>query len=535
MKYIITEEDKLLVLQSDLNYKYRLFIIDKNKNILDEVQGISAIGTYSIDADSDIRRTTSFTLLLDNCYRTIMSVEKKLFTWIGYSFQMQIGIYSLRKDDYKWYDCGYYLITEGNTSYNVTDNSLTLNLSDWYAKLNGLRNGQMGSVPLIEIINTDEDGNKITIKHVTEEVLKSKTDFKDYIIEDVGEPYAYSQNNPNYEKYREENPSWNQLPYNLEYDVGSTVGDIFDELKNLYPNHQIYFDIFGIFCFNEIPSCKNDIVMLSNDYIQKILLSDDTENVTYDIESIKNVTEIFGRSYDPDRFSETVTTSNNIYNITLKEYKNYFNGDMIAFTPDSNNTSKMCISINSLDSLPLYKEYTTEYIEENILETNKIYVFQIKLRNGEYVAYYLGQYQPHSLCILSNNEDDPIYTKEYFAKKYNCDLQNVIIRIEEDSPFSVQKLGEILDVKTGEEFDNILSDYIARENALYYNKQSSSVYDTVVISTKMIPFLDVNEKVEYQKQQESVSNYYIIKHIDNELESCTSKITMYRFYPLYYI
>lgn len=534
MKYIITEEDKLLLLQSDLNYKYKLFVIDKDKNVLDEVQGISAIGSYSIDSESDVRRTTGFTLLLDNCYRAKMSVEKKLMTWIGYNFQMQIGIYSLRKDDYVWFDCGYYLITEGNTNYNATDNSLTLTLSDWYSKLNGMRNGQIGGAPIIEILNTDKEGNKVTIKHATEEVLKEETDFKDYIIEDIGEFYGMPQNNADYLTYREENPNWNQLPYNLEYEVGCTIGEIYDEIKNLYPNCQMYFDIFGNFCFNLIPSCENDPVRLTNDYLQKILLADDTENVAYDIESIKNITEVFGRTYEVDRFSTTVTTSENVYNLSLKEYEDYSNGDMIAFMADSTNTSDMKLSINSLPTIPILKEYTEETIEESLIEAEKIYVVQIKLHNGEYVAYYLGQYQPHALCVLSNDENDTTYTKAYFAEKYNCDERNIIIRIEENSPFAVQKIGEVIDVKTGSEFDNILSDSVAVENAIYFNRKSSSVYDTITIATKMIPFLDVNEKVEYKKQQETNSNYYIVKAIDNDMESRTSQITMYRFYPLYY-
>ena len=44
MKYNITEEDKDLLLQPSLEYKYRLFIVDKDKNILDEIQGISSTG-----------------------------------------------------------------------------------------------------------------------------------------------------------------------------------------------------------------------------------------------------------------------------------------------------------------------------------------------------------------------------------------------------------------------------------------------------------------------------------------------------------
>lgn len=531
MKYAITEEDKSLILQPSLQYKYRLLVVD-DEYILDEIQGISAIGSYSIDSESDIRRTTSFTLMLDNCYRTIMSVEKKLLTWIGYDFQMQIGIYSLRKNDFVWFDCGYYLITEGNTSYNSTDNSLNLNLCDWYSKLNGTRNGQVGGRINVEYKNVDDNGDKITIKDTTEIILKTETMFNSYIVEDIGEPNGMKQSNSNYLEYRDKCPLWNQLPYDLKYEAGCTVGDIFDEIKNIYPNCEMCFDIYGNFCFNMIPSFEHDSVVLDDSYLQKILLAQNTESVTYDVESIKNVTEVFGNTYQPDRFSTNVTTNGNIYTALLDSYEGYSNNHMIAFTPNSSNISEMKISINSLDALPIFYEYTDTYIEEGLLVANKTYVLQIRLSGSDYVAYYLGQFQPHALCVLTDNENDPKYTKKYFAEKYNCNERNITFRVEPESPFTIQKLGEILDVKTGEKFDNILSDSVAIQNAICYNLQSSSVYDTVQIYTKMIPFLDVNEKVEYRKQQETESKQYIVKLINNDMESMTSQITMYRFYPL---
>lgn len=531
MKYNITEEDKTLLLQSSLHYKYRMFIVDKDKNILDEVQGISSIGSYSIDSESNIRRTNSFVLLLDNCYRK--SVEEKIFSWIGYDFQIQIGIYSFRIDDYKWFDCGYYLISEGNTSYNAVDNSLSLSLSDWYSKLDGTRNGQIGGAPTILIPNYDENENPITIKNATEGVLRDNN-IKDYIVDDIGEFYGMPQNNPDYEQHRTDYPLWNQLPYDLEYEVGCYISDIFEEIKNLYPNCEMYFDIYGNFCFNLIPSCEYDPIILDDGFIQQILLSDNTENVTYDIQNIKNVTEVFGKSYEIDRYATTVSSSSNIYTAELENYEAYSIGEKIAFIPNVTNIENMKFQINSLDAIPIYYEYTTEYINKDLLEAGKTYVLYIRRSGKEYVAYYLGQYQPHALCVLTEDENDEKYTKEYFSKKYNCDERNIVLRVETESPFSVQKLGEILDVKTGDVFDNVLSDSVARENAIYYNRKSSSVYDTVEISTKMIPFLDVNEKVEYRKQQEEEKKYYIIKSINNDTESCTSQITMYRFYPLYY-
>ena len=79
-----------------------------------------------------------------------------------------------------------------------------------------------------------------------------------------------------------------------------------------------------------------------------------------------------------------------------------------------------------------------------------------------------------------------------------------------------------------------MSDSVALENAIYYNRKSTTINDTVTITTKMIPFLDVNLKVEYKKQQDNEVKQYVIKSISNDTESYTSSITMYRFYPLYY-
>lgn len=532
MEYIITEEDKSLVAQGSVDYKYRLYIVDSNKNVLDEIEGMSSIGNYNINGDSEVRRVTSFTLLLDNYYMD-KSIEKRLLFWIGYNFKLEIGIKSLRTDDFKWYECGYYTITEGNTTYNATENSITLNLSDFYSNLNGDRNGQVGGAPTIEIPIKDDNDNYFTIKQVTEGILKDNG-ITDYIVDDIGEFYGMPQNNENYEEYRKNNPLWNKLPYDLKYDAACYVSDMLDEIKNLYPNCQMYFDIYGNFCFNMIPSCEYDPISLDDDFIQSVLVSDNTENVTYDIKNIKNVTEVFGQSYEIDRYITDVNSSTNIYLASLDLYSEYVSGEFIAFIPNITNIGNMKISINSLSPIPIYYEYTSDYIEPNLLEAGNTYVLKIGYTENGYVAYYLGQYQPHALCVLSNDANDAKFTKDYFATKYNCDKKNVVIRIEKDSPFAVQKIGEVLDVKSGSDFDNILSDSVAKDNAIYYNRQSSSIYDTVNISVKMIPFLDVNKKIEYRKQQEEDTHFYIVKSIDNNLDTCISTISMYRFYPLYY-
>ena len=173
MKYNITQKDKDLLLQNSLDYKYKLLVLNNNGNILDELDCIMSIGTYTIDSESDIRRTTSLILFLDDSYQS-MSVENKIYDWIGLNFELQIGIYSIRNDDYVWYKCGNYLITDGGTNYDAINNSINISLSDNFAKLNGTRNGQIGGAPTIEIPNVDADGNIITIKQTTEGILKNE-------------------------------------------------------------------------------------------------------------------------------------------------------------------------------------------------------------------------------------------------------------------------------------------------------------------------------------------------------------------------
>ena len=282
-----------------------------------------------------------------------------------------------------------------------------------------------------------------------------------------------------------------------------------------------------------IPSCSNSPIILENSYIQQILLADNTESVNYDISSIKNITEVFGKIYEVDRMSVVCSTSSNIYTITLDSCESYKSNEYIAFTPDTTNISNMKIRINSLDIIPLYLEETTTYVDAGVIQKDNVYVIKIRKVDHNFVAYYLGQYQPHAICVLTNNADDPVYTKQYFADKYNCNVKNIVFRVE-DSPFAIQKIGEILDYKSGNEFDNIESDSVAQENAIYYNRKSTTFNDTVTITTHLIPFIDVYIKATYQRKQEQEPKEYIIKSVSHNLDSMSSTITMYRFYPLYY-
>ena len=533
MKYTVTEEDKTLFSQGTLEYKYRLSVMNKSGAIIDVLYCILQVGTYGINGESNIRRTLDATIDFDEF---AIDIEDKIEGWYGLDFKFEIGIYSIRNNDFIWYPAGTYVITAANTTYNSATNTLTISLSDHFAQLDGTRNGQVGGAPLIKIPVDNDSGKKTILREALSTVLRQQGGVENMIIEDIGEFYGMESNNADYEEYRKNNPEWNVLPYDLEFDAGCTVGDQVDEITGLYPNIQKYFDVYDIFCCNMIPSCENDPVALSDDFLQEIVLSDNAESVTYDIENIKNVTEVFGTTYEVDRMAEAeqCTSNGDIYSLTLDEYDKYTIGEYIAFIANVNNVDNMKLRINSLDPVPIYFENTERGVTANTMLATQTYVLQLKKVDDAWRFYWLGQYQPHAICVLTDTDSDPIYTKQYFCDRYNC--KNVVLRIEPDSPFTIQKIGIVLDVKTGDRYDDIKSDTVAIENAIYENIKTSSWNDVVTLTTMCVPWLDVYEKVSWKKANSDDLNEYVIQSISLSLSSTvpTTTITMYRFHPLYY-
>lgn len=530
MQYIIQEEDKSLIRQNNYKIKIRINILSGSGSTLGILTGVSEVGSFSIDADSDIRRTASFTVKLDDFYSNI---EKEIANYLNLNFKLEAGVYNNRTGDYKYYLLGTFHMTETNTSYDASTNSLHLGLSDSFSFLNGIRNGQVGGSPTI-LIPVEHNGVKNTIRQAAINILTAETNITDYLIEDIGEYLGMPQNNADYLSYRQLNTDWNTLPYDLKFNSGDTVADILITLRDLYPNCQVYFDTFGNFCFDMIPSNETSPIVLSNDYLQSILVSNNSENVSYDTSAIRNVTEVFGKVYDIDRFCENSTYGSGIYNLTLEAYEKYTPGEIIGFSAVSPNAASPQVKINGLAPIPLYKEYTDTFIEPETIESGNTIAIKINKDNsGKYAAYYLGEFQPHALCVLTDNVNDELYSKSYFSEKFNCDKKNIVLIAANDSPFSVQGFGIVLDVKSGNEYDNIISSNVAIENAKYNVYQKSVWHDRVTVTVKMLPWLDVNVKVEYQKKQDNTPHTYIIKQLQHDFSNGTTTITMCRFYSLY--
>lgn len=538
MRYVFTENDKATLLQGQLQCKVRCFIKNKNKHILGVYNDV-IISNVNIDSSSGIRRSADCT------FYNVNNANDFLNLYMLMEFYIEVGIFNFRKRDYIWYPIGTFFINSASSSYDATNNTFSCTLGDRYSKVDGTINGQVGGAPTITIPQKDANDNLISVQTALQNFIDLQEITDRYVIEDIGEFYGQQDTNPTgYIEYRKNHPKWNKLPYDLDFNVGDTEATIIEKIRDLYPNVEAYFDVYDNFYCGMIPSCNNDPVLLDNDYIQKILLAEGSESVTYGIGDIKNVTEVFGKSYSVDRQADSsqityhglLGSSTSWWDVTIENYSEYsacYMSIPLSWSGDASRYEKeVYVKINDLTpGLPLYHEFTTEFISSSELEDGVNVIKITKDNNGNWIAYYLGAYQPHALCALTNNINDKTYTKKYFEDKYNC--KHVTLRVE-DSPYAIQKMGEILDVKSGEEYESIISNTVAEQNALYQNQISSSRNDTISLSTILIPWLDVNIKVSYKRSNSDVVEQYIVKSISHDFESMSSNITLQKFYPLYF-
>ncbi len=552
MAEIITQEDLLIVLQHASNpiLKLNIEVLDSGGKIIGNLECGIQSGNMSINGQSDIRRTANFTIQ-PTLKEKIRLTEHSLL-WLNKDIRVSIGLYNPRTKEYKYYPLGCYVYTSTSGTYDATSDNLTINCEDFMKKLDGTKNGQLGaliiSYPAYK--ENEETGEVIEyniIRNAIIETLEKLAKITNHRIDDIGEFYAMPEYNDAWEQYREENAdTWNTIPFDQEFSAGCSVLSILTTFRDLYPNYEMFFDMeSNAFVCQMVPSCYEDDIYIDNSFLQRVLIS---ENTTVDMTTVRNICEVWGKVIEVDFYSEECTYTNNIYSSTIPGYENeYFNGDSIGIKIPSANLDNAQISINDFGVIGIFNEANDEPIKANTLKPNEIYAFKIKKKRVDkqdvVKAYLLGQWQVHAINVLTNGkksgkfvtssdgEEYELYSKEYFQKFYNC--ERVDFTIIANSPFVVEKLGEIPDIKVSGEFENITSNDLAADRAKWENWKNCRLTDNITITTALLPFLDVNKKVSYKRSDSDREHQYIISSISHDFASYTTTITMYRFYPLY--
>ncbi len=535
--YEITNEDLKIVLQQSASMQTPKLVLDVilNGKLLGTIENIIS-GDLNISSDSDIRRSGNFTV---QPLKEQLKLDYNNLIWMNLDLRLKLGLYNIREKKYKYYTLAYFVYNETSSVYDSVTNQLSFSCSDFICKLDGTKNGQLGALLIKFPAETDNNGviKYNTIRNAIITTLKELCNINNYSVEDIGEYKAMPDYNDNWEIYRTEHETWNAIPYDEEFSCGCSALSILTTFRDLYPNYEMFFDPFdnNRFVCQMTPFCYEDDIILDNDFIQKILIS---ENTKINMSTVRNICEIWGKVIDTKFYTEDCIYSNNVYSCTVSGFDTkYYNNDTISVKIPAVNQDSPKLDVNHLGAIDIYAENTDLPLTANVL-TPDVYSFKIKRvkKDDVYIfrAYLLGQWQSHAIDILSSKNiknKDEIYSKEYFSKKYNCN--NINITIIPNSPFTVQKIGEILDVKTGGEYENITSDSLALDRAIYENWKNCRLTDEITITTLLLPFLDVNIKVSYKPKNSNTERQYVIKSISHNFSEFTSTITMYRFYPTY--
>lgn len=243
MADIITQEDLTFVLSQSAapqTMKLKIEVLDSNERIIGMLEPDITSGSMSISGESDIRRTANF--VVQPTLKEKIKITENSLLWLNKDIRMYVGLYNCRTKQHKYYPLGSYVYDNTSGVFDATNDNLTINCSDFMKKLDGTKNGQLGSLiisyPAYEENTTTGEVIKYNIiRNAIIETLEKLARITKHRIDDIGEYKALHDYNDAWEQYRKENITWNTIPFDQEFSAGCSVLSILTTFRDLYPNY----------------------------------------------------------------------------------------------------------------------------------------------------------------------------------------------------------------------------------------------------------------------------------------------------------
>lgn len=490
----ITQDDYNILRQSYIKQYIKLDLLDFNMNVVDELSG-NLIGlSVTVDANADLRRSCECSLVVTDSSFEIkpggkIFLDKYIRPWIGYL--------NIRTGNIQWYNQGIYLINAPSYQYDAATYTLSFSGLDLMSKLTGLRNGELPGVPTKIPQGSDVRGAIIAALELG--------GFNKYIVSECKNVDGTIQ----------------EVPYDIEIAQGGTVYEILKELRDILPQYQMFFDVDGVFHYEMIPSGKDAPTLIDDDVWQNILIS---ESVSTDFENVKNYIEVYGRSHDIDHFSDKTTVSGSTVTLHIPSLTPTETGEFplqewteIGFVPPSDVTGSIQLTITAGASeaepttLGTYRFVSKDGSSVNKLEKDKYYVGQFQA-DGTFLD--LGQDQAYGIAY-DNNPNSPFYVGD---------------------PVGSSSVGIIRHVCYSGEYDNIMSNDLAKQRAdieLYWRCRLN---DSISLATIPIPWLDVNIIMSHAMKLQGEPKKYMIQSYNAQYGDTNSMIiSASSWYPYYLV
>ena len=488
----ITQDDYNILRQSYIKQYIKLDLLDFNMNVVDELSG-NLIGlSVTVDANADLRRSCECSLVVTDSSFEIkpggkIFLDKYIRPWIGYL--------NIRTGNIQWYNQGIYLINAPSYQYDAATYTLSFSGLDLMSKLTGLRNGELPGVPTKIPQGSDVRGAIIAALELG--------GFNKYIVSECKNVDGAIQ----------------EVPYDIEIAQGGTVYEILKELRDILPQYQMFFDVDGVFHYEMIPSGKDAPTLIDDDVWQNILIS---ESVSTDFENVKNYIEVYGRSHDVQHFSDHTTVSGSTIRLHIPSLTPSQTGSsplqeftVIGFVSPSNVSGGIMLNITAGASeeepvaLGIYQLVDSSGSQIASLEKDVYHVAQFQANN---TFLYLGKDQAAAIAY-DDNPDSPFYV---------------------GNPIGSSSVGVIRHVCYSGDYDNIMSDDLAKQRAdieLYWRCRLN---DSISLATIPIPWLDVNIIMSHAMKLQGDPKKYMIQSYNAQYGDTNSMtISASSWYPYY--
>ena len=412
-------------LQSIRNIDCKLFVLDYDYTILDEISGKTESISLSVNAESDIRRTANINIALKDDSR---QTNSNVFYWqVGNPYwfdkyiQIYVAIQDVQTQEYVWVNEGIYMVNAPTISYDATSNSLSFEAVDLMSKMTGLRNGQLEGMTYTIPVGS-------TITGALKTILVEQG-FDNYIIFD---------------------PPYNYVPQEINIDVGGTAYDLLCQLRDINPNWEMFFDVDGVFHFQQIPSGKAIIDPESGEEGEPTPVVDQTMwdklNVSYNLdtnfENVKNYVEVLGKVHEPQEYG-TVTINDNVLNMQLVNViASYLNNEWVIGMPviateGATQPEALATPINRIVIKDIANVDVADIeLSSPIIAANEYYCVKITFNDSSCESCeYLGALQPRAIAF-ENNPESPFYVGT--STQYESAYGNVVDFASENESYIVE-------------------------------------------------------------------------------------------------
>ena len=508
MAYYPTQVDLQALSFPEKTLYTKVLLLNDNFQTIYEMKYEYVSGELSINTDSDIRRIFSMTLAETNY--NIGIVEDKLL-WINKFVKVFIGVKVPFVEDILWYDQGIYVMTDYN--YSPQSHLLKINCSDLVCRLNG---DVGGSLEGLEHIIHEED--KFTIREAIIDTLTGLSPFQKYYVADMPK----------------------LIPYDLEFNASDTVWTILTKLRDLCPGYEMFFDTDGTFVCKKVATLDSDPVVLDDEILQRLYVSE-TDNGN--LKDVRNVSKVWGKCNDTDYFTETCE-----YDSSTNTYKAHFVG--IALNEDGSlpTSTKFAVKMSAVNmkdapKIAIYNKPTddgseslvgtfdiTDSLEQTVSKefflADRSFIFRYRRKS----MYVLGQYQIFAVNKLRNTEPTA-EEKEADKKKHGCD--DITYTIIPDSPFAIERIGEILKVCSGGNYDDIIAIDECITRAEYETWLSAKIVYTVSLEMVYIPWLQGNEKIRFRLSSTGELKDWVVTSVSSSFPNGIMTLNLTEFSPLY--